>query len=124
VATVISLPGNATAGTVVTATITFANNGTSTAANVTGSAVIGTSGGTITTTGVIAIGSLPPGSSTTVLVTFTGPALGPVNGTATGRGWRKFPGVTTPTSTLPTWTCAGRRRRGSTTRPPTATRTA
>jgi hypothetical protein len=37
VATVVTLPANATAGTVVTGTVSYSNNGTSTAANVTGS---------------------------------------------------------------------------------------
>jgi hypothetical protein len=43
------LPANATAGSVVTGTVSYTNNGTSTAANVTGSVVVGTAGGTITT---------------------------------------------------------------------------
>jgi uncharacterized repeat protein (TIGR01451 family) len=45
VATVVTLPANATAGTVVTGTVSYSNNGTSTAANVTGSVVVGTAGG-------------------------------------------------------------------------------
>ncbi|MGE3349215.1 MAG: hypothetical protein AB7I35_17435, partial [Ramlibacter sp.] len=82
VATVISLPANGTAGSVVTATITYTNNGTSTAANVTGSVVIGTAGGTITTGGTTTV-SLVPGASVQLTVTFTVPSIGPVTGTST-----------------------------------------
>jgi hypothetical protein len=38
------LPANATAGSVVSGTVSYTNNGTSTAANVTGSVVVGTAG--------------------------------------------------------------------------------
>jgi uncharacterized repeat protein (TIGR01451 family) len=76
VATVVSLPANATAGSVVTGTVSYTNNGTSTAANVTGSVVVGTAGGTITTsnTGNTTTLSLVPGASIQLTFTFTVPA--------------------------------------------------
>ncbi|MDO9404672.1 MAG: CARDB domain-containing protein, partial [Polaromonas sp.] len=81
VATTIALPASPVAGTIVTATLTFTNNGPSTAANVTGTAVLGTAGGTISTT-PFPIGTLTPGQSLTRTVTFTVPATD-VSGTST-----------------------------------------
>jgi len=76
VATTISLPASATAGTVVTATITWTNNGTSTAANVTGSVVIGTAGGVITTASYTTL-TLAVGTSVSQTLTFTVPRAWP-----------------------------------------------
>ncbi|RYX96494.1 MAG: DUF11 domain-containing protein [Comamonadaceae bacterium] len=81
-ATVVDLPANGVAGTVVTATVTYTNNGTSTAANVTGSVVIGTVGGTIVTLPYTTV-TLVPGASVVQTVTFTVPATGPVSATST-----------------------------------------
>ena len=92
VATTILLPAGATAGTVVTATITWINNGTSTAANVTGSVVIGTAGGVITTAS-FNTPTLAVGASVSQTVTFTVPAT-QVNGTST---------ITTTTADPNTW---------------------
>ena len=72
VATTIQLPASATAGSVVTATIIWTNNGTSTAANVTGSVVIGTAGGVITTASFNTL-TLAVGASVSQTVTFTVP---------------------------------------------------
>jgi hypothetical protein len=59
----------------VSGTVSYTNNGTSTAANVTGSVVVGTAGGTITTsnTGNTSGISLTPGQSITLTFTFTAP---------------------------------------------------
>ncbi|RZJ24159.1 MAG: DUF11 domain-containing protein, partial [Haliea sp.] len=81
VRTTIELPATATAGTVVTATVTFSNIGVSTAGNVAGTAVLGTTGGTIST-GNFPIGSLTPGQSTQRTITLTVPAT-QVSGTST-----------------------------------------
>jgi uncharacterized repeat protein (TIGR01451 family) len=84
VATVVTLPANATAGTVVTGTVSYSNNGTSTAANVTGSVVVGTAGGVITTsgTGNTNVLTLTPGQTITLSFTFT-MAVSDVTATAT-----------------------------------------
>jgi hypothetical protein len=74
VATVVSLPANATAGSVVTGTVSYSNNGTSTAANVTGSVVVGTAGGTITTSNTGNTSDTEPGARgnrSTLTFTFT-----------------------------------------------------
>ncbi len=81
-ATLVLVPPNGIAGTVVTATVTFTNNGTSTAAQVTGTIVIGTTGGVITTV-TYPIGTLTPGQTVSQQVTFTVPASGPVGATST-----------------------------------------
>ena len=74
VATVVTLPANATAGTVVSGTVSYSNNGTSTAANVTGSVVVGTAGGAISTSGANTTTlSLAPGASIQLTFTFTMP---------------------------------------------------
>ncbi|MGE0332608.1 MAG: hypothetical protein AB7P37_18170, partial [Ramlibacter sp.] len=81
VLTTISLPASATAGQTVVATVTFANLGTSTAANVTGTVVIGTSGGSVTATSYT-FTTLGVGQTETRTITFTVPASN-VTGTST-----------------------------------------
>jgi hypothetical protein len=57
---------------VVTGTVSYSNNGTSTAANVTGSVVVGTAGGTITTSNTGNTSDTEPGArGTRSTLTFT-----------------------------------------------------
>jgi uncharacterized repeat protein (TIGR01451 family) len=65
----LSVTANAAPGTTATATVTFTNNGPSAAANVTGT-VVKPDG----TTQTVAIGTLPAGSSTVSLVSYSVPA--------------------------------------------------
>ncbi|WP_291014777.1 hypothetical protein, partial [Hydrogenophaga sp.] len=90
VSTVISVTPNGTPGSVITATVTFANAGPSTADSVTGTVVLPDG-----TTQTVVIGSLPSGSSTVTVVNYTVPA-----GSTTVQNWTAGVATVTPESTL------------------------
>ena len=89
VATTISVTPNGTPGAVINATVTFTNNGPSTAQNVTGTIVL--PGGTTQT---VVIGSLNAGANTVTLVSYTVP-----NGSITVQNWTAGVATTTAEST-------------------------
>jgi uncharacterized repeat protein (TIGR01451 family) len=101
VSVTLSLPATATAGQMATGTVTFTNNGPSTAATVTGTVTLGA--GTITaitsgaiagtSTGVVPVGSLSAGAMASYTFTYTVAATGTVSATATAA-------TATPESTL------------------------
>ncbi|MGY8905512.1 MAG: beta strand repeat-containing protein [Burkholderiales bacterium] len=97
---VIAFPANATVGATITATVTYVNLGTSTAANVTQSVVIGTTGGTVTATGPISVGSIAPLGTVVYTISFVVPAT-QVYGTATITSTTADP---TPTNNIGTTT--------------------
>ncbi len=88
-ATTISVTPNGTPGAVINATVTFSNNGPSTAQNVTGTIVLPNG-----TTQTVVIGSLNAGANTVTLVSYTVPA-----GSTTVQSWTAGVATTTPEST-------------------------